>query len=115
MEQTIAILDFGSQYAQLIARRVRENRVFSILCPPSISPQKLRELHTVGLIFSGGPASVYENRSPRCDPALLEMGLPVLGICYGCSSPRSSWGHKYTRPRPGSTAGPKSTCSTGGT
>lgn len=83
MEQTVAILDFGSQYAQLIARRVRENRVFSILCPPSISPQKLRELNVVGLIFSGGPASVYEGGAPRCDPALLEMGLPVLGICYG--------------------------------
>jgi GMP synthase (glutamine-hydrolysing) len=83
MEQTIAILDFGSQYAQLIARRVRENRVFSILCPPSISPQKLREMNVVGLIFSGGPASVYEPNAPRCDPALLEMGLPVLGICYG--------------------------------
>lgn len=83
MEQTIAILDFGSQYAQLIARRVRENRVFSVLCPPSISPQKLREMNVVGLIFSGGPASVYEPNAPRCDPALLEMGLPVLGICYG--------------------------------
>lgn len=83
MEQTIAILDFGSQYAQLIARRVRENRVFSILCPPSISPQKLRELNVVGLIFSGGPASVYETGAPRCDRALLDMGLPVLGICYG--------------------------------
>jgi GMP synthase (glutamine-hydrolysing) len=83
MEQTIAILDFGSQYAQLIARRVRENRVFSILCPPSISAEKLREMNTVGLIFSGGPASVYEPGAPRCDPALLDMGLPVLGICYG--------------------------------
>lgn len=83
MEQTIAILDFGSQYAQLIARRVRENRVFSVLCPPSITPAKLRELNVVGLIFSGGPSSVYETGAPRCDPALLDMGLPVLGICYG--------------------------------
>ncbi|MEP0843229.1 MAG: glutamine-hydrolyzing GMP synthase [Phycisphaerae bacterium] len=83
MEQTIAILDFGAQYAQLIARRVRENRVFSVLCPPSIPPARLREMNVRGLIFSGGPASVYEPGAPRCDPALLEMGLPVLGICYG--------------------------------
>ncbi|GMU24875.1 MAG: GMP synthase [glutamine-hydrolyzing] [Phycisphaerae bacterium] len=83
MEQTIAILDFGSQYSQLIARRVRENRVFSVLCPPSITPEKLREMNVAGLIFSGGPASVYETGAPRCDPALLEMGVPVLGICYG--------------------------------
>ncbi len=83
MEQTIAILDFGSQYAQLIARRVRENRVFSLICPPDISPQKLRELNVVGLIFSGGPASVYQDGAPRCDPTLLQMSLPVLGICYG--------------------------------
>ncbi len=83
MEETIAIVDFGSQYSQLIARRVRENRVFSLLCPPDISPAKLRELNVVGMIFSGGPASVYEKNAPRCDPALLQMGLPVLGICYG--------------------------------
>ena len=83
MNQTIAILDFGSQYAQLIARRVRENRVFSLLVPPTVTPKQLKDMNAVGLIFSGGPASVYEKESPQCDPALLEMGLPVLGICYG--------------------------------
>ena len=83
MNQTIAILDFGSQYSQLIARRVRENRVFSRLVPPTISPGELRAMNAAGLIFSGGPASVYEQEAPQCDPALLEMGLPVLGICYG--------------------------------
>ncbi len=83
MSQTIAILDFGSQYAQLIARRIRENRVFSRLVSPTVSPAELRAMHAVGLIFSGGPASVYEQNAPRCDPGLLEMGLPVLGICYG--------------------------------
>lgn len=83
MNQTIAILDFGSQYAQLIARRVRENRVFSLLVPPTITPKQLRDMGAVGLIFSGGPASVYEKEAPQCDPALLELGLPVLGICYG--------------------------------
>jgi len=83
MQETIAILDFGSQYCQLIARRVRENHVFSVLCRPGISPAELRELGAVGLIFSGGPSSVYEKDAPRCDPAIFEMGLPVLGICYG--------------------------------
>ncbi len=82
-KQTIAVIDFGSQYSQLIARRVRENRVYSVLCPPSVTPGELRELNAVGLIFSGGPASVYEEGAPRCDAALLEMDLPVLGICYG--------------------------------
>ena len=83
MQETIAILDFGSQYSQLIARRVRENHVFSVLCRPTISPAELRAMGTVGLILSGGPSSVYEATAPRCDPAVLEMGLPVLGICYG--------------------------------
>jgi GMP synthase (glutamine-hydrolysing) len=83
MEETVAIVDFGSQYSQLIARRVRENRVFSIVCPPSITPEKLTEFNVKGLIFSGGPASVYAEGAPTCDPALLKMGLPILGICYG--------------------------------
>jgi len=83
MQETIAILDFGSQYSQLIARRVRENHVFSLLCSPNVSPHELRNMGAVGLILSGGPSSVYEKNAPRCDPAILEMGLPILGICYG--------------------------------
>jgi GMP synthase (glutamine-hydrolysing) len=83
MEETIAIIDFGSQYVQLIARRIRENRVFSVICPPTVTVERLKELNVVGLIFSGGPSSVYEPGAPRCDSALLEMGVPVLGICYG--------------------------------
>ena len=81
--QTIAVIDFGSQYSQLIARRVRENRVYSVLCPPTVGVAELRAMNAAGLIFSGGPASVYEKGAPRCEAALLEMGLPVLGICYG--------------------------------
>ncbi len=81
--ETIAILDFGSQYAQLIARRVRENHVYSVLCPPDVTVDELRKMNVVGMVFSGGPASVYAEGAPRCDPALLEMDLPVLGICYG--------------------------------
>ncbi len=83
MRQSIAVIDFGSQYTQLIARRVRENHVYSIIVPPTVTPQRLREINAVGLIFSGGPSSVYEEGAPQCDKSLLEMGLPVLGICYG--------------------------------
>ena len=83
MEETIAIIDFGAQYTQLIARRVRENRVFSVVCPADITPEKLKEFNLKGLIFTGGPASVYEQDAPTCSPALLELGVPILGICYG--------------------------------
>ncbi|MFQ5463493.1 MAG: glutamine-hydrolyzing GMP synthase [Phycisphaerae bacterium] len=80
---TIVIIDFGAQYVQLIARRVRENHVHSVILPPSATPDDIRAQNAVGLILSGGPQSVYAADAPRCDPALLDMGLPVLGICYG--------------------------------
>jgi len=81
--ETIAVLDFGSQYSQLIARRVRENHVYSELFPPDTPPAWLRELAVRGIILSGGPASVYADGAPRCDPGVFELGVPVLGICYG--------------------------------
>jgi GMP synthase (glutamine-hydrolysing) len=81
--ETIVILDFGSQYAQLIARRVREKKVYSVLARPDVTPEELREYNPKGLIFTGGPSSVYEDGAPQCDPGVLEMGLPILGICYG--------------------------------
>jgi GMP synthase (glutamine-hydrolysing) len=81
--EAVLILDFGSQYAQLIARRVREHGVYSLLVRPDISAAEVRDLKPKGLIFTGGPASVYEEGAPRCDPALLDLGVPVLGICYG--------------------------------
>jgi GMP synthase (glutamine-hydrolysing) len=81
--ETIVIVDFGSQYAQLIARRVRENGVYSVLAGPDVSADELKALNPKGLIFTGGPASVYEAGAPRCQPDLLELGIPVLGICYG--------------------------------
>ena len=80
---TIAILDFGAQYVQLIARRVRENHVHSIIVPPGVTVEALRALNTVGLILSGGPSSVYAENAPRCTPEVLNLGVPVLGICYG--------------------------------
>jgi GMP synthase (glutamine-hydrolysing) len=81
--ETIAILDFGSQYSQLIARRVRENHVFSELLSPDVSPARLRALGIKGIILSGGPSSIYAAGAPRCDAGIFEIGVPVLGICYG--------------------------------
>ena len=72
--ETIVILDFGSQYAQLIARRVRENGVYSVLARPDVTVQELRGLNPKGLIFTGGPASVYEKGAPRCRPEVLDIG-----------------------------------------
>ena len=82
-QQTIPILDFGSQYVQLIARRVREAGVYSVLVRPDISVAELRSMNPVGLILSGGPSSVYEEGAPKCDPQIFQLGVPVLGICYG--------------------------------
>jgi GMP synthase (glutamine-hydrolysing) len=81
--ETILILDFGSQYAQLIARRVREAGAFSLLVAPSTPIETLRELNPKGIIFSGGPSSVHEEGAPRCDERIFELGVPILGICYG--------------------------------
>lgn len=79
----IIIIDFGSQYNQLIARRVREHKVFCRIEPPSIPLARIAELKPEGIILSGGPASIYEKGSPKCDPGILDLGVPVLGICYG--------------------------------
>lgn len=82
-EQTIPILDFGAQYAQLIARRVREQGVYSELVRPDTPAEELKKLNPPGLILSGGPSSVYEQGAPRCDPKIFDLGIPILGICYG--------------------------------
>ena len=81
--QCIVVLDFGSQYAQLIARRVREQHVYCRILRHDITADRLAELAPQGIILSGGPASVYEDAAPRCDPGLFQLGIPVLGICYG--------------------------------
>lgn len=81
--EKILILDFGSQYAQLIARRVREQNVFCQIVRHDLPASRIRELNPRGLIFSGGPASVYEPNAPKCDPNLFALDIPVLGICYG--------------------------------
>ncbi|MDX2115876.1 MAG: glutamine-hydrolyzing GMP synthase [Planctomycetota bacterium] len=81
--EVVLVLDFGSQTAQLIARRVREAGVYSLLVRPDASPEELARFKPRGIILSGGPASVYERGAPRCDPRIFEMGVPVLGVCYG--------------------------------
>ncbi len=79
----ILIIDFGSQYNQLIARRVREHHIYCQIEPPRISPAQIKAMAPEGIILSGGPASIYEESSPRVDPGIFDLGIPILGICYG--------------------------------
>jgi GMP synthase (glutamine-hydrolysing) len=81
--EMIAILDFGSQYIQLIARRIREQNVYSQIFRADIKASQLRQSGVKGLILSGGPASVYEEDAPKCDEKIFELGVPILGVCYG--------------------------------
>ncbi len=81
--QSIVVLDFGAQYSQLIARRIREQNVFSVVLPCTASLNEIRSYSPVGIILSGGPSSVYDVDAPPADPRVLQFGVPVLGICYG--------------------------------
>lgn len=80
---TVLVIDFGAQYAQLIARRVREANIYSEIVPHTITAAELKAKNPAAIILSGGPASVYEPGSPQLDPGILELGIPTLGICYG--------------------------------
>jgi GMP synthase (glutamine-hydrolysing) len=91
------IIDFGSQYNQLIARRVRENQVFCRIEPPGIGLSALAALRPEGIILSGGPSSIYEKGSPRIDPGIFRLGVPVLGICYGMQFMVAALGGKVER------------------
>jgi len=81
--QSIVVLDFGAQYSQLIARRIRELNVFSAVLPCNATLEEIRSYSPVGIILSGGPSSVYDKEAPVAEPGVFELGLPVLGICYG--------------------------------
>ena len=81
--ESILVLDFGSQYTQLIARRIRENNVFSVVHPFDWPVEKIRELSPKGMVLSGGPQSVYSENAPYCSREVFELGIPILGICYG--------------------------------
>ena len=82
-DQVVVVVDFGAQYGQLIARRVRDLKVYSEIVPCDISADEMRAIAPAAIIFSGGPASVYADDAPKIDPEILELGIPVLGFCYG--------------------------------
>ena len=81
--ESIVVLDFGAQYSQLIARRIREQKVFSVVLPCTAPLEEIRSYSPVGIVLSGGPSSVYDKDAPVTDPKLFSLGLPILGICYG--------------------------------
>ena len=93
----VVVLDFGGQYTQLIARRIREQQVFSSILPCHTSMEELMKLEPVGVVLSGGPSSVYDAEAPKCDVKLLALGVPVLGICYGMQWITHALGGKVER------------------
>src|SRR3984957_4478205 len=93
----IVVLDFGGQYTQLIARRIREQQVFSAILPCTASLDDIRAQEPVGIVLSGGPNSVYDSDAPVCDPRVLDLGIPVLGICYGMQWLTHTLGGKVER------------------
>jgi GMP synthase (glutamine-hydrolysing) len=96
-QEMIVVLDFGSQYNQLITRRIREFGVYSELHPHTITAEEIKKLNPKGIIFSGGPNSVYDENSFRCDDSIFEMGLPILGICYGMQLMTMHFGGKVEK------------------
>lgn len=81
--QTVVVLDFGGQYKELIARRIRECKVYSVIKPGSTPLDEIKAMQPIGIVLTGGPNSVYDDASPKCEKELFELGIPVLGICYG--------------------------------
>lgn len=94
--QLVIVLDFGGQYNQLIARRVRECGVYCEVKPYTTPVAQLKAMNPIGLVFTGGPSSVYEDSAPKVDPAVFELGIPVLGICYGCQLMAHTLGGQVT-------------------
>ena len=94
--QTVIVLDFGGQYNQLIARRVRECGVYCEVKPYTTPLEQIRAMNPIGIIFTGGPNSVYDPKSPQVDPAIFTWGVPILGICYGCQLMAHNLGGRVT-------------------
>ena len=99
--QTIAIVDFGSQYSELIARRIRETQVYSEVISYRTTAEQLRNLDPKGIILSGGPSSVYDEYAPKCDPEIWNLGIPILGVCYGMQLMVKQLGGKVERAKRG--------------
>jgi GMP synthase (glutamine-hydrolysing) len=99
--QMILILDFGSQYSELIARRIRETQVYSEVISYRTTAEQLRQLNPKGIILSGGPKSVYDEKAPICDPEIWNLGIPVLGVCYGMQLMVKQLGGEVTRAKRG--------------
>lgn len=99
--QMIVIIDFGSQYSELIARRIRETQVYSEVISYRTTAEQLRNLNPKGIILSGGPNSVYDNFAPKCDPEIWHLGIPILGVCYGMQLMVQQLGGKVTRAEKG--------------
>ncbi|MDP4172058.1 MAG: glutamine-hydrolyzing GMP synthase, partial [Bacillota bacterium] len=95
--EKIIVLDFGSQYNQLITRRIREFGVYSELHPHTITAEEIKAMNPKGIIFSGGPNSVYDENSFRCDERIFELGLPIFGICYGMQLMTIHYGGKVEK------------------
>lgn len=95
--EMIVVLDFGSQYNQLITRRIREHGVYSELHSHRLSAEAIRDMNPSGIILSGGPHSVYDENSFRCDPGIFELGIPVLGICYGMQLMTTHFGGEVSK------------------
>src|SRR5947208_3262439 len=93
----VVVLDFGGQYTQLIARRIREPQVFSAILPCTVPVEEIQKLEPAGIVLSGGPSSVCDADAPNCDPQVLALGIPVLGICYGMQWITHTLGGKVER------------------
>ena len=98
---TILVVDFGAQYARLIARRVREAHVYSEIVAPTITVEEIKARAPKGIIFSGGPKSVYESPAPSIDAGVYELGIPILGLCYGAQLMALQLGGTVDAHRPG--------------
>lgn len=105
----IVILDFGSQYSELIARRIRETHVYSEILSYRTTAEHLRQMRPQGIILSGGPNSVYEPGAPACDPEIWNLGIPILGVCYGMQLMVQQLGGKVEPAQKGNTAVPPCT------